>query len=78
MRYKGYDIAQSVGHGKARKGRKKTATIQVREPAKGGYFVKKQYRFIVGLPVSRSKAITQAMAFIDRLTGGEMTDGEPN
>jgi hypothetical protein len=74
MRYKGYDIAQSEGHGKAGKGRKKTATIQVREPAKDGYFVRKQYRFIIGLPAQRSEAITKAMAFIDRLTGREDND----
>jgi hypothetical protein len=61
---KEYKIQTSRGHGKACRGMKKTATIQVIEPHPSGYFVKKQFRFTVRDPYSKKKAIEKAEDWI--------------
>lgn len=68
MTYKGYEIADSRGGGKAGKGCNKTATVQVREPFNSThYLLKKQIRYKVGDPTSRFRAIQKAREFIDNL-----------
>jgi len=75
IHYKGYEIAESIGHGKAVKGTKRTATIQVRQPAyqdkahkeRRGYYLRAQVRFNVGDREGRKQAIEKAKAKADTL-----------
>jgi hypothetical protein len=59
-----YKIQVSRGHGKACRGLKKTATIQVIEPLPAGYLVKKQFQFKVGDLLSKKKATEKAEDWI--------------
>lgn len=59
-----YKIQVSRGHGKACRGMKKTATIQVIEPLPTGCLVKKQFQFKVGDFLSKKKAIEKAEVWI--------------
>lgn len=66
MTYKGFEIADSSGGGKAGKGLNKTATIQVRERLQPpNYLLRKQIRYTVGDPTSRFRAVQKAREFID-------------
>jgi len=66
MDYKGYEIAESVGHGKTIVGAKKTSTIQVRRwISHDMYMLVKQFRYTVNLSESRKKAVAKAIAFAD-------------
>jgi hypothetical protein len=68
MTYKGYEIRESSGGGKAGRGCNKTGTIQVREPFNAThYLLKKQIRFTVGDPTSRLRAVQKAREHIDSL-----------
>lgn len=58
-------IQISQGHGKAVKGTKKTSTIQVIEPLEKGYLLRKQFRYIVGDTVSKTKALAKAIKYIN-------------
>ena len=64
--YGGYQLARSGTHGgKAGRGHNKTSTIQVREPAGDGYFLKTQFRYQTGNSRSESNAIMKARAWVD-------------
>lgn len=66
MTYKGFEIADSRGGGKAGKGFNKTATIQVREPFNSDtYLLRKQIRYKVGDQTSRFRAVQKAREVID-------------
>jgi hypothetical protein len=68
MTYKGYEIRESSGGGKAGRGCNKTGTIQVREPLQPPYYLlKKQIRFKVSDPTSRFRAVQKAREHIDNL-----------
>ena len=62
MEYKGYTVrkARNTG-GKAGYGHNKTLTVQVVQDI----FIKKSFRFTVGMPSSYRKAIRYAKKFID-------------
>jgi hypothetical protein len=66
-KYRGYLIMESSGGGKAGKGRNRTASIQVSEPAPHGCLVKKHFRYNVGDGESKGKAIEKAYSYIDDL-----------
>lgn len=70
QQYKGFTIAISKGHGKAVKGTKSTATIQVQDhnTIKDGYLLLKQISFPVGDSEKKQKAIDKAKEYIDTLT----------
>lgn len=57
-------IIKSRGHGKACRGRKRTATYQVVEDAPTGYYIREQFRFTVGDDVSQRRAFEKAKAFV--------------
>jgi len=59
-----YQIQLSRGHGKAVKGKKKTATIQVIENLPKGYIIIKVFQFMVGNAVSKAKAMKKAENWI--------------
>lgn len=65
-----YQIWSSDRPGKSVKGTKIKSSIQVRNygAAKGGYFLEKQFSFILTDPTSQSTAITKAKEYIDRCT----------
>lgn len=61
--YQGHEICESDGRGgKAGRGKNKTASIQVRE---GHYWLKKQFRYKVGDPISKQNAVLKAKAWVD-------------
>lgn len=73
MEYKGFEIRQSHGHGKCVAGMKRTATIQIQQPIKGGngsYYLRGQVSFKVDEPGAREKAIEKAKA---KINNGEIT-----
>jgi hypothetical protein len=66
MKYKGYEITTaSQRGGKAGRGRNKTTTLQVREPASGGYLLKKQIRYRVGDAHGYGGALHKAKLWVD-------------
>lgn len=68
IRYKGYIIAESRGHGKALKGAKRTATIQIREPVNEDIFlIKKIVRFRAGDQDQKEKAIARAKQYVESM-----------
>ncbi len=70
IKYKGLEIRESVGHGKAVKGTKATATMQVIRRAEhdaGGYMMVHQVRFKVDCPPCKEQAIEKAKNWVDKL-----------
>lgn len=74
MKYKGYNIVESSGHGKACKGLKKSSSIQVRESLPDGYLLKKQFRFTIGDSGGWARAINAAQEYVDALTKNPLDD----
>lgn len=73
MKYKGYQINESKGHGKTVRGGKRTSTIRVEDHGKSKYVTPgkdflliKQFRFTVGSKISRDRAIQKAKEYIDK------------
>lgn len=70
MIYKGLEVCRSDSRGgKAGRGKNKTATVQVREPIRNGWIIKKQFRFEVGNTESYVAAEQKAWQYVDNLKG---------
>ena len=67
MKYKGYDIVESIRHGKACNGAKKTNSIQVRlDISTDGYLMLKSYSYPINDVEKKKKAIDKAVKFINK------------
>lgn len=76
MKYRGYEINQSKGHGKSVVGTKKTATMRVEDHGVSkavipgeSYLMLKQYSFTVGNQASKELAIARCKGYIDAMVG---------
>ena len=68
IQYKGFKIRESRGHGKAVKGTKETATIQViRSDGGSAYFMLHQVRFKVDCPPCQDEAVKKAKEWVDKM-----------
>lgn len=64
--YKGYHIKTANKYGgKAGRNHNRTSTLQITEAVGTGYYIKKQYSFIVGNKESYDKAWTKMIKWID-------------
>lgn len=62
-----YRIIETYSGGKAGRGFNKTASIQVIESTRGGYFIRKVYRFKIGDLHSKIVARNKARKYLDKL-----------
>lgn len=67
MKYRGYEIAGSRGHGKNTKGNKRTSTIQVHQSLRDGYILLKEFRFSAASISAQNEAVSKAKAHVDGL-----------
>ena len=64
--YRGFRIEQSRGHGKAVKGTKRTATVQVKLVQPGAVMMLHQVSFKVDCPPCIDEAVKKAKAWVDK------------
>lgn len=66
MHYKGFDILESTGHGKAVAGTKISSSIQIQQPVgSNGYLIRKTISFPAHDIEKREAAIEKAKQLID-------------